>query len=96
MLLPNLDAINEAYLQGLCDDRTSESQTLEFKLSLPVISEKYELQKDLCALANADGGDLVYGIAQAAPGVASKVMPLPIASLDAARRRIVQSRDSIE
>jgi hypothetical protein len=95
VLLPNLDQINEAYLQGLCDDKTTESQTLEFKRELPATDEKRELQKDVCALANADGGDIVYGIAEVA-GSASKVMPLPTAFLDAARRRIAQALNSIE
>ena len=95
MLLPNLDGIAEAYLQGLCEDKTTESRTLEFKRELPSIDEKRELEKDLCALANADGGDLVYGIAEVA-GAASKVMPLSAASLDATRRRIAQAIAGIE
>jgi len=95
MLLSNLDEISEAYLHCLCDDKATESQTLEFKRELPTADERRELQKDVCALANADGGDLVYGIAEAA-GAASKVMPLAAGSLDTARRRIAQALDAIE
>ena len=61
MLLSNLDEISEAYLQGLCEDRATESQTLDFKRELPATDERRELQKDVCAFTNADGGDLVYG-----------------------------------
>ena len=95
MLLPNLDHVSESYLQSLCDDKCPESQTLEFTLELPSTEKNQELMKDVCALANADGGDLVYGIAEVS-GAASKVVPLTSASLDTAKRRIIQVLDNIE
>jgi hypothetical protein len=95
VLLQRLDDISEAYLQGLCSDGTMESQTLDFKLELSKADDKRELHKDLCAFANADGGDLVYGIAQDA-GTAAKIVPVNTASVDALRRRIAQAVDGIE
>ncbi len=64
LLLLSLDRINEEFLEKLCEDRYPESQTLDFKRDLPEKGSKgnHELCKDVSALANTDGGDLVYGI----------------------------------
>ena len=95
MLKLALDEISPAYLQGICDDKTIESQTLEFKLELPPLAKRHEIQKDICASANAEGGDLVFGVAEVR-GAASKLIPLSADALDAARRRIAQALDFIE
>ena len=58
--------IDEQTLQRFCADQTPESMTLEFKQELPGRSEKdrMEFLKDVVALANAAGGDVIYGIAE--------------------------------
>jgi hypothetical protein len=61
-----LDQIDDKLLTELCSDNCPEAQVLEFKRALPDRSDKghAEFLKDVCAFANADGGDLVYGIAE--------------------------------
>lgn len=70
-----LGKIDEAVLQLLVDDATSESATLEFKQQPHGTNDpdKLEFAKDVCAMANAEGGDIVFGIAEA-KNVASKLM----------------------
>lgn len=95
MLLQQIDQINEQTLQKLCDDCCPESQTLEFKREIPGNAEKdkHELCKDVAALANTDGGDLVYGIEEHA-GAAGSIKPITGEPADAAMRRIAQVLDA--
>ena len=71
MMLSNaLGEIVESDLQSLVETRALESRTLEFKLKLwPKLSDpkqdkksKAEFIKDIAALANCVGGDIVVGI----------------------------------
>jgi hypothetical protein len=82
MLPDKLDAADEALLRSLCQQACPEAQTLEFKAELPERSDrgKAEFLKDVCALANADGGDLVYGIAER-DGCADSPVPGPMTLL---------------
>jgi hypothetical protein len=95
MLLSNMDQLSEAYLASLCTDGCPESSSLDFKRDLPGNSDKdkHELLKDVCALANSDGGDLVYGIDEV-NGVAGTLSPLTGEAADAATRRISQVLDA--
>jgi hypothetical protein len=95
VLLEDLAHVNAQYLQRLCDDRCPESDTLDFKRELPGNSEKdkHELLKDVCSLANANGGDLVYGVDEV-DGVANSLVPATAEPPDAAKRRIAQVLDA--
>lgn len=95
MLLANLEQLTEAILQKLCDDQCPESYTLDFKREPPggLDKDKQELLKDVCSLANADGGDLVYGIEETS-GVAGALMPISGELPDAAKRRLSQILDA--
>lgn len=98
LLLETLDQIDKSTLQKLCDDGCPESQTLDFKRDLPGRSgnpdkEKHELLKDVCAFANTDGGDLVYGVAER-DGAAEVPVPITGELADAAKRRISQILDA--
>jgi len=95
MLLQSLDNIDEALLLELCAEGWPESQTLEFKRELPGKSEpdRHKVCKEVAALANADGGDLVYGIEEN-DGVASSIVPISSESADEASRRIGQVLDA--
>lgn len=66
MLPVPLSKIDETLLQRVCSEQWPETQTLEFKAVLPNSDEasRAEFRKDVCALANADGGDIVYGITE--------------------------------
>jgi hypothetical protein len=95
MLLETLDQVTADFLRRLCDDKCPESDTLEFKRIIPggLDKDKHELLKDVCALANSDGGDLVYGIEESA-GTAAALVPLTGESSDAAKRRLSQVLDA--
>lgn len=95
MLLANLEQLTGALLQKLCDDQCPESASLDFKRELPggLDKDKQELLKDVCSLANADGGDLVYGVEEIS-GAAGKLMPISGELPDAAKRRLSQILDA--
>jgi Putative DNA-binding domain len=97
MLPSQLSSIDEALLVSACNDKWPESQTLEFKQVLPGTDDKsrHEFLKDVCALANASGGDIVYGV-QERSGRAD--VPTPISQaidpIDATKRRLAQILES--
>lgn len=86
---------DEARLLELCRQGCPESQTLDIKRTLPTASDqdKRELLKDVCAMANADGGEIAYGIDEQS-GVASSLAPITGESADAAKRRLGQVLDA--
>lgn len=94
MLPTNLSAVDQKFLQDICDQAWPESQRLEFKRELPRRDDegRGEFLKDVSGLANADGGDLVFGINEA-QGCASGIGPLTQESADATVRRLGQVID---
>lgn len=64
MIHKRLDAIEASDVQGLCDRRVREGRQLDFKDALPGNDDKgrVEFLRDVTALANTDGGDLIYGV----------------------------------
>lgn len=88
--------ITEAALQQLVYTACPESPTLDFKRVPPGNSDKdkQELCKDVTALANGDGGDIVYGMDEA-DGVASALVPITSESADTLQLRIVQTLDAL-
>lgn len=84
-----LDAITEADLQSLADNDVAEDRTLEFKRELPGNSEsaKKEFLYDVSALANASGGNIIYGIEEE-DGKASDLIGLSGINADAEIRRL--------
>lgn len=95
MLPYTLDAIGTGHISRVVQDQWSESETLEFKRELPGASDrdKHEFLKDVCALANNFGGDIMYGIAEE-HGVAQRVVPIRLTSWDHAESRLRQILDS--
>lgn len=59
-----LEQITEGHLQSLVTDRVAEDRQLEYKLTLPTKerAEVKEFLKDVSALANTIGGDIIYGM----------------------------------
>ncbi len=94
-MLGFLDDLDDARLREICDQHWPETQTLEFKRGLPSNDDKgkHEFLKDVCGLANADGGDLVFGISED-NGEASGVEPISTEPPDAVKRRLRQILDS--
>ena len=95
MLLDDLQHLDESSLRKLCTDKCPESTTLDFKQALPgsADKDKHELLKDVCAFANTEGGDLVYGISES-EGTAGDFAPIVGELPDAASRRILQVLDA--
>ena len=64
MLHKSIDSITESDLQSLVTEGRREDTQLEFKLTVPGSSddEKREFLKDVSAMANSQGGDIIYGI----------------------------------
>src|SRR6266404_7975286 len=96
MLATRLGQIDERLLSQLCSDECAESQTLDFKFCLPGKDEpsKVEFAKDVCAFANADGGEIVFGISDT-QGKASGPCPIDTEPPDAAQRRLIQTVDRL-
>lgn len=91
MLPVQLTEADEALLTRVCIERWPESMTLEFKRDLLGGSDKdkAELCKDVAAMANADGGDIIFGIDED-NGVASALAPIAAEPSDSAKRRLGQ------
>ena len=75
--------LSEAWLRRLVQDAEPESLTLEFKASGSLVKSegaRMEITKDVSAMANADGGRIIYGIAERRDGkqrgIASDVDPI--------------------
>lgn len=79
MLQRPLDTLTAADIEALVANGVSESRDLDFKLSLPggADGDIKEFLADVTALANTQGGDLIFGVeessgvATAVPGVSS-------------------------
>jgi len=95
MLPVALSQVTEAFLAQVCDEQWPETQTLEFKALLPANDEssRQEFRKDVCALANADGGDLIFGISEKS-GRASAILAISGVEADATKRRLQQILES--
>ena len=70
-------------LQRLIDNEVEESTILEYKSSFAVQNPKWreELAKDISAMANSNGGTIVFGIKQKDIGngnaIAHRLTPIP-------------------
>lgn len=79
-----LDQIVAADIAALKERGIREDQTLDFKKDLELSSEKgkFELLKDVSALANSAGGVLVYGVAEGDGEDAGRIVDLPGLAID--------------
>lgn len=68
----------KADLDRIVDERLEEATTLEFKRQLPPSGSNDDVSKDLAAMANTEGGLIVYGIEQDEEGRASALWPIPL------------------
>lgn len=97
MPLPaNLAATTSADLQRLIDDEEAEGPHLEFKRELPKGDQggRHELAADVSALANSGGGDVIFGMDEAADGLAGAIVPCP-GDADQEARRLLDMLGSL-
>lgn len=98
MIRKSLDLVDEAVLAELVANQVSEGRSLEFKRDLPggADADIKEFLADVTSLTNAQGGDLVFGIAEQ-DGVASELPGVQIENRDAALLRLENIlRDGVE
>lgn len=84
-----IDAIDEATLRRLVNNQVAEGRDLEFKRELPAGGDEAsrEFLADVTAFANAQGGDIVYGLDEA-NGVAASLPGVEVDDPDAAILRL--------
>ncbi len=93
-----LPSIEEADLQALIDNEVPEDKTLDYKESLPAITNdaKREFLADVSSFANASGGHLVFGMKEQ-EGVAVELCGVGNVNADAEILRLENMiRDGIE
>ncbi len=105
MLPIDLNELDPSHIQELIDSEVAESQSLEYKQRPPSSQseEKREFLYDIAAMANASGGDLVFGIMdrrgedKQATGIAGKVSGLKMTNPQSEIDRLASlTRDGIE
>ncbi len=105
MLPKRLNEIASGDLNALVSEQRSESRTLEYKAELPGHGDpdKREFAADVASLANAAGGDILFGVAEAKDaqgkrlGYPDRIDGVACASFDAERSRLEQiARTNIE
>ena len=76
MIAGRVQDLAEAHIKALVSNLSAESPTLDFKRDVPGrdAPARHEYCSDLCAFANAAGGDLVYGIEEDSEGRASALV----------------------
>jgi len=84
-----LAAISKSDIDALVTNGHAEDRRIEYKQQLPGATdeEKREFLADVSAFANAGGGDILYGVAEAA-GVATEAVGVAVGNFDAERRRL--------
>lgn len=95
MLALDIEHVTPALLQEMCGAGWPESLTLEFKRQPPGPTDKdrHELLKDVAALANSEGGDLVFGIEEV-DGAARSLVPIASEPSEVLERRLIQVLDA--
>ena len=81
--------LDSSDLKSLIAAKRPEGMRLEYKRDLPGGSDsaKSEFLADVCALANASGGSLLYGVSEV-DGCADAIVGVPDADLDVLRLRL--------
>ena len=89
MIAKPIGSIVEADLRALIEARTPESRQLEYKQELPDSGNggNVKFLREVTAFANSQGGDLIYGMAEA-DGIAHELYPLMMTSQDMVRQRL--------
>lgn len=97
MLPFSIEAIDEAALRSLVENQVAERRDLEYKRDLPGRGDDdvKEFLADVTSLANAQGGDLVFGMDEA-DGVAADLVGIESANHDDDILRLENSlRDNV-
>jgi hypothetical protein len=83
-----LSNISVADLTSLVAEKVREDKTIEYKREVP--QDKFDILKDVSALANTQGGDLVFGIEEGdGDNRGVPVSPVGVTHIDESVRRIL-------
>ncbi len=82
-----------AGLKRFIDERIEETTWLEFKRQLPDSGKNDDLAKDLAAMANTEGGVIIYGIGQDENGRAKELHPFGVSSASERVTLVAQTLD---
>src|SRR5262245_12321376 len=90
------EELAEPHLQALIDNEVRERRTIEYKQQLPSGKDEdvREFLADVSSFANAGGGDLIFGMAEA-DGSAAEIVPLEFEPDAEKRRWEARIRDGI-
>lgn len=85
MIAESIDQITAATIRRLVDNRVPEGRTLEYKSLLPggTDENRREFLYDASSFANANGGDIVFGISDERKEGKSTGVPEAIAGINA-------------
>lgn len=89
MISKRIESMEFADVVALVDAKRAEDRRIDFKMELPGgrDDDKKELLADVSSFANADGGDLIFGVRES-DGVASEVTGLDATIADATILRL--------
>ena len=71
-------------IEALCSEKVEESQQLDFKQEIPgsTYSSRRKFLRDVCAMANSGGGDIVFGIKEDPAGIAGGICAIASDQID--------------
>jgi hypothetical protein len=89
MIPKAIDSITKSDIEALLTSGVPEGRAIDYKLTLPGggDDDKREFLADVCSFANAAGGDIVFGVAEAA-GVPTGLEGVAVADADAEQLRL--------
>ncbi len=93
MLSDRIGNVTFSEIEALRDNKVPENRTLEYKRELYGKSddERRELVADVTAFANAAGGDIIFGIAQASDATPEQIVGVAVKSRDEEERRLADT-----
>ncbi len=80
-------------LKRVIQERLQEDVQLEFKRQLPESGKNDDIARDLAAMANTEGGVIIYGIGQDDQGCAQSLMPFPVSGAAERVSQVAQTLD---
>jgi hypothetical protein len=90
MLSERIEALGFRHIVALRDNKIPEGRTLEYKRELHGRSddERRELVADVTAFANAEGGEIIFGISEGEDGAPGDFVGVSVEDRDAEERRL--------
>ena len=80
----SLNNITWSDIEELVSENVEESQRLDFKSEMPgaTHASRRAFLRDVCAMANSGGGDIVFGVDEQPAGIAGNIIPIASNQVD--------------